>query len=94
MFCYRAYNEKKEPGIRQALAFENRCARVRAKDVGARSSEEREWCSIDKIIYPDVWKVKDRQEKRYKIVVMVISDFQVVKKEREIVTKVTSNLYF
>ncbi|CBN77064.1 conserved unknown protein [Ectocarpus siliculosus] len=47
-----------------ARASERRCAAVRAKDKAARTTEESEWVEIDKKIFPEFWRQKDRQEAR------------------------------
>lgn len=47
-----------------AQAAERRCAAVRAKDAAARTREENEWVEIDKKLYPDIWRLKHRQEDR------------------------------
>ncbi|CAN0268858.1 unnamed protein product, partial [Ectocarpus sp. 12 AP-2014] len=52
------------PAEELARASERRCAAVRAKDKAARTSEESEWVEIDKKIFPEFWRQKDRQEAR------------------------------
>lgn len=45
-------------------AAEMRCAAVRAKDKATRTRDESEWVEIDKILFPDIWRQKNRQEDR------------------------------
>ena len=37
---------------------------MRAKDAAARTRDENEWVEIDKKLFPDVWRIKYRQEDR------------------------------
>lgn len=41
-----------------------RCAAVRAKDTAVRTPEENDWVEIDKKLFPEIWRIKHRQEER------------------------------
>lgn len=47
-----------------AREHEDRCAAVRAKDPAVRTPEENDWVEIDKKLFPEIWRIKHRQEDR------------------------------
>lgn len=58
-----------------AQEFETRCAAVRAKHAATRTPQEREWVKIDKVMFPDIWRVKRRQEERWALQSYVRANF-------------------
>lgn len=59
LVCFR-----QTPNEEHTSRFEERCAKVRAKDPAFRTPEEKDWVEVDKKMFPEIWKRKSRQEDR------------------------------